>query len=150
MLPKIDIREYQREYHRRYRLTPKNKVYRKHYREINRDYANERNREYYQIHREQILVRMRVTQRKRSQKLKTQVLVYYGADNLLACVKCGFSNIDALTIDHINGNGSKHRRDLCNHSGVSFYYWLVKNNYPEGYQTLCMNCQFIEQDKRKI
>lgn len=44
-------------------------------------------------------------------------------------------------IDHINGNGSKHRKKLNN---TDMYRWLIKNKYPEGFQVLCMNCNFAK------
>jgi len=56
-----------------------------------------------------------------------------------ACVGCAISNIDVLTIDHINGGGTKHRKEIRG----SIYTWLKKNNYPQGFRVLCMNCQFI-------
>ncbi|KKL06542.1 hypothetical protein LCGC14_2595010, partial [marine sediment metagenome] len=37
---------------------------------------------------------------------KPYVLRYYGRGKL-ACVHCGFEDIRALTLDHINGGGSK-------------------------------------------
>ncbi len=82
---------------------------------------------------------------------KTQVLTHYG-NGKLACVRCSFSDIRALSIDHINGGGFKHRRSLGinNGGGLGFYLWLIRNNLPMGYQTLCMNCQYtkkIENDE---
>ena len=61
------------------------------------------------------------------------------------CVKCGFNDLRALSIDHINGGGDKDRREV----DKQIYRWLRKNNYPEGYQTLCMNCQFIKRAENK-
>ena len=70
-------------------------------------------------------------------KLKQEVLEHYGT-----ICPCGFSDQRALSIDHINGKGTKHRRQI----GASrFYIWLRKNNFPDGYQVLCMNCQFIKR-----
>ena len=75
-------------------------------------------------------------------KVKEEVLTHYG-NGKCACVKCDFADIRALSIDHINGGGVSHRRNIkC--GGSSLYIWLRKNKYPEGYQTLCMNCQFIK------
>ena len=79
--------------------------------------------------------------------LKKRVLSYYGGGKL-ACIKCGFSDIRALSIDHINGNGCKHRKKLLT-SGKTFYRWLEKQDYPKGYQTLCMNCQFIKREENR-
>ena len=76
-------------------------------------------------------------------KIKVAVLYHYGKGDC-ACVKCGFRDIRALSIDHIEGNGNKHRKE-DKLSGTSLYRWLMKNNFPEGYQTLCMNCQWIKK-----
>lgn len=53
------------------------------------------------------------------------------------CACCRESNVEFLTIDHINGGGTQHRR-----SGkiVNIYRWLKKQNYPVGYRVLCFNC----------
>ncbi len=48
----------------------------------------------------------------------------------------------ALTVDHIEGGGSKHRREL---RYWSIYKWLVVEGFPSGYQILCMNCQMIKK-----
>jgi ribosomal protein L44E len=80
-----------------------------------------------------------------NRKIKSEVLRHYSLD--LKCQKCGFDNLDALTIDHINGGGREHRKKIG--FGGSFYYWLRRNNYPEGFQVLCMNCQFIKRKKNK-
>lgn len=64
------------------------------------------------------------------------VFRHYGTE----CACCGVSNWEFLTIDHVNGGGNKHRREIGVHSGDAFYVWLIKNNYPEGFRTLCMNC----------
>jgi hypothetical protein len=44
-----------------------------------------------------------------------------------------------LTIDHINGGGSQHRKKIGH---GHFYLWLYNHGYPDGYQVLCMNCNF--------
>jgi RNA 3'-terminal phosphate cyclase len=63
-------------------------------------------------------------------------------------VKGGTQNIIALTIDHINGGGKKHERELKK-KGIMLYDWLIKNNFPpemEGQlQVLCNNCQAIKR-----
>jgi hypothetical protein len=52
------------------------------------------------------------------------------------CACCGENEIKFLTLDHINGNGNKHRK-LINNNLVG---WLKKHNYPKGFQVLCFNC----------
>lgn len=62
---------------------------------------------------------------------------------------CGFIDERALSIDHINGGGMQHRRELSGGgTGINFYRWLRDTGYPEGFQTLCMNCQWIKRIKK--
>jgi hypothetical protein len=68
--------------------------------------------------------------------LKQSTLDHYGNE----CSCCGETRFEFLSIDHINGGGNLHRKEVG--EGTSFYLWLKRNNYPEGFQTLCMNCNF--------
>lgn len=81
-------------------------------------------------------------------RLKHAALTFYGNGNL-ACVLCGEDDVRCLSLDHINGNGHKHRNSLGpkGRGGYHFYLWLSKQGFPNGYRTLCMNCQFRERDK---
>lgn len=58
---------------------------------------------------------------------------------------CEIDDIDVLTIDHINNDGHKHRELV----GVKMYRWLVQNNFPEGFQVLCANCNLKKEIVRK-
>lgn len=69
-------------------------------------------------------------------RIKEIVLDRYGK----ACVCCGETEKVFLTIDHIHNNGAEHRRELSNKGGYAFYLWLIRQDLPEGYQTLCFNC----------
>ena len=75
-------------------------------------------------------------------ELKTEVLTHYG-EGRLACVMCGESRLACLSIDHIEGGGVSNRKEL-NAYGYRFYKRLKKEDFPKGYQTLCMNCQFVK------
>lgn len=77
------------------------------------------------------------------QKFKIKLLTHYGF-GVCACVICGENRLACLSIDHIEGNGAKHRKELRKQR-QSFYYWLKREEYPKGFQTLCMNCQFIKR-----
>lgn len=79
--------------------------------------------------------------REYNERMRLKVLVYYSG-NPLKCACCGEGNIEFLTIDHISGKGNEHRRKNNIRGGQHFYRWLIKNNYPEGFQVLCMNCNF--------
>ena len=74
-------------------------------------------------------------------EVKLEVFTHYG-NNKCACVKCGESRLACLSIDHINGGGNKDRGKRLGHD---FYSYLRKCNYPLGFQTLCMNCQFVKK-----
>lgn len=79
-------------------------------------------------------------------KIKEAAYAAYGG---YICICCGETIQQFLTLDHINNDGCKHRR-LINGpnkpnrngigSGKDLYLWLKKNDYPTGFQILCMNC----------
>lgn len=80
------------------------------------------------------------------QKIKIEVLGFY-SDGIPECNSCGITDLRVLSIDHLENNGGKHRKEVmsANKGGSRFYAWLKKNNYPKSYQVLCMNCQFIKR-----
>jgi len=80
------------------------------------------------------------------QRLKREVLSYYSGGEDPHCVSCGEKRLDCLSIDHINNNGYKEKKET-NKFNHGIYQFLKTKGYPEGYQTLCMNCQFIKRQK---
>lgn len=68
-------------------------------------------------------------------KLKIEIISHY-SHNINACACCGEDMFEFLTIDHINNDGAIHRKNITN----NLYTWLRKNNFPEGFQVLCWNC----------
>jgi len=77
-------------------------------------------------------------------RIKTEVIRHYSP--FLVCVRCGYDDIRALSMDHIDGGGDAHRRRVLGYrGGNSLYYWLRRNQYPPGFQVLCMNCQWIKR-----
>jgi len=87
---------------------------------------------------------MHKRQRQYRQEKKIEVLTHYG-NGKCACVQCGESRLACLSIDHINGNGAQARRENHAKVGSNFYKWLRHKGYPDGYQTLCMNCQYVKR-----
>jgi len=67
------------------------------------------------------------------------------------CVSCGYNkDVRALQIDHINGGGSKERKNI----GNSAHYYLkviesLNNNTSNEYQILCANCNWIKRFENK-
>lgn len=75
------------------------------------------------------------------QALVREVYEYYGG---CYCACCGEDEFLFLTIDHIDNNGSEHRKRLPYGkftTGVNMARWLKKNSYPNGFQVLCINCK---------
>ena len=80
-----------------------------------------------------------VASRKWNLDLKIEVLGHYGG----ICKCCKETDIRFLTIDHIHGGGGAQRKEIFKYKGAgssAFYLWLKRNDYPEGYQVLCWNC----------
>ena len=57
-----------------------------------------------------------------------------------ACSCCGEPDHSFLVTDHIDGGGTKQRRDNGWKGNQRFYAWLEAEGYPPGFQTLCHNC----------
>lgn len=56
------------------------------------------------------------------------------------CACCSVTVPEFLAIDHINGGGNRQRK--VHGSGMQFYLWLKRNDYPEGFRILCHNCNY--------
>jgi hypothetical protein len=76
--------------------------------------------------------------------LKLSVMKYYSG-GIPKCACCPVDDIDVLAIDHIEGGGRKHRKEIGTAGGgAEFYKWLIKQGFPSGYQVLCHNCNFAK------
>ena len=92
--------------------------------------------------RKDVRAKIREYDRKYSKENKMKVLNHYG----IKCAWCGIKNPIVLSIDHIKNDGGEHRRKVSNgDAGCRFYIWLRKNNYPGGFQTLCLNCNYAKR-----
>jgi hypothetical protein len=83
--------------------------------------------------------------------LKYEVMSHYcGGTPHCQCPGCEVTFLGFLSIDHIESNGSTH----VNKSGIKIqgnylHGWLKKNNFPNGFQILCFNCNSSKRDKEK-
>ena len=95
---------------------------------------------YCNYHREKDRIRGRKTSRSAIINLKQECLEYYGKE----CVCCAEKKVEFLTIDHKNGQGNIQRKKLFGYNvgGLHMYRWLKKNNFPNSFQILCMNCNW--------
>ena len=102
---------------------------------------------WYQRNRERVLAQMRARKhtpeelRKitlrvlaRTKALRDEAIAYYGGK----CACCGEDRREFLCIDHTNGGGTQHRREIKGQGSIQL--WLKKNGYPKGFRILCFNC----------
>lgn len=61
------------------------------------------------------------------------------------CVRCGFSDVRALQIDHVNGNGAKERRQFKHYTSCRIMIYQKILNGSKEYQLLCANCNWIKR-----
>ncbi len=87
-----------------------------------------------------------------SKENRLKVLQYYSKhlskSNIPCCNCCGLnSHIEFLTVDHIAGRQEmdsepelKKLKYISKLSGTALVIWIIKNNFPKGFQILCHNC----------
>jgi len=149
-----ECKECTKKYKHNYYLKHKDerREYNAKYREENKEKLRRYNQKYYQENRKKLIEKSIKRSKKWSQKIKKEVLSHYSHKNYPVCKKCGETDMRVLSIDHINGDGAKHRREIFGEnkkSGRHFYKWLQENDYPDGFQVLCMNCQWIKRYENK-
>lgn len=116
-------KEQRKAYRKQYKKSGRKSIIDALWREKNRELIKERDRNY------------RIM-------LKQEVLSHYSG-GIPTCAMCGITNIDLLTIDHIDGGGTKHRKETGG-GGQATYRWLKRNNYPNGYRVLCFGCNVVK------
>ena len=87
--------------------------------------------------------RKKLIQKYRYLQIRNTVIAKY-SDN--TCKICGENDLEVLTIDHIHDNGANHRKIMKN---KNIYEWLKSENYPDGYQVLCFNCNCTKNVYKK-
>ena len=94
--------------------------------------------QYYANNREKLKLKNSKRNKARHNEAKIKVIEHYtGGDIKCMCSGCEVTEIEFLSVEHINGGGQEDR----NKSGArTFYERLVKDNYPEDIEILCFNC----------
>ena len=69
--------------------------------------------------------------------IRTRIILALGG----LCVRCGFSDIRALQIDHVHADAKLDKVK----KGISYYYQTMKNLHSGRYQVLCANCNTIKR-----
>ncbi len=76
--------------------------------------------------------------RQQRERLKREVMEAYGGAK---CCRCSEVDLRFLEIDHIDGGGRKHLREVVGGgAGHALYGWLKRNNFPPGFRVLCRPC----------
>lgn len=79
-------------------------------------------------------VTARANARKQQRATRELAIARYGG----RCACCGEDRFEFLAIDHVEGGGTQHRKEVG--SGTRFYYWLKREGFPAGFRVLCHNC----------
>jgi len=110
----------------------KHNQFSKKWQQNNRDKYNQSQREWHHNNRD----KQNQLRKEERRQLRDEVIDAYGGK----CTCCDETRREYLTIDHTNGGGNKHRREIGATSSDDLYRWLKQNNYPKGFQVLCFNC----------
>lgn len=68
------------------------------------------------------------------------------------CVRCGFTDLRALQIDHVNGGGCQQFKDFPGGLSRSAYFTIVEKSFlakENEYQVLCANCNWIKRHENR-
>ena len=79
------------------------------------------------------------TQTRYRKRIRNEALEAYGGP---ICSCCGETEPLFLAINHIEDGGNEHRRRVGKGGSLQFLQWLRKENYPDGFQILCQNCNW--------
>lgn len=130
----------------------------------NSEYA----RAYYQKHRDRIRTQRKLRQKENTEynrKWRLRNRQRYNNNNRLYRIKrrrkiiehysgippkcscCGEKEYLCLTIDHIDGDGKENRLEI---GQSNIEYWIFKNDFPNGIQILCYNCNFAKAKNNNI
>jgi hypothetical protein len=156
-LSKNNLENYNNKYKNNPDFIQKRKEYTKIFNETHKEYNRKRAEKYRNEHKDEINTRRRARNAKfgnkqveYSKKLKLKVMTHYcNGIPYCMCPKCDETIFEFLSIDHMNGHGTEHRKEIGNY-GMAIYRWLKKNGFPDGYQVLCMNCNWSRSHNKGI
>ena len=116
---------------------------RKHYQRLMADPAFvARKREQGRLFKQRHPAQVREEQRLAYQRIRQEVLTVYGR----RCAQCGFSDIRALQVDHVEGGG---QRDHRAHGALSIYKRAIATFGSGAFQLLCANCNWIKVHEKE-
>jgi superfamily II DNA/RNA helicase len=174
----LEFREKRRAMDKKYRASPDGKKKRKEYSQTPeyRKRANKHAKEYNA--RPEVIARQKNPERMAEAKMirdkpenlasaknerdtrRLIILKHYSKSisnsNIPCCNCCGEnSHADFLAIDHIRGSKQmdlepelKKLKYSSKLKGMNLHRWIIRNNFPDGFQILCSNCNFAKGMKK--
>jgi len=123
---------------------------RKKYRERNPEHVKDLRRQNYTKHKEKNRPRLNKRGTEIRKKTKLDIYTHY-SNGVPKCACCGVSGIEFLTVDHIIPKLEMEKDQKIIKKGFRANFkanrlsqWLIKNNFPKGFQILCWNCNFAK------
>jgi hypothetical protein len=95
--------------------------------------------------RPEVRKRLSLRMRDRTRKKRLEIVESLGSQ----CAICGFIDLRALQIDHVNGGGNREKKEA---KGIFNYYQKILKKVKEGskdYQLLCANHNIIKKFEKK-
>lgn len=136
---RLKVNAYQRNYRKKNidRIRQKQRVDKKKNYHIDIEKSREKKKEYYMENAE----RERKNRRERNRKIRLEIIALLGGK----CSKCGFSDVRALQLDHVHGDGKADRAKHRSNPEIYQRYVLrqIKNG-STAYQLLCANHNLIK------
>lgn len=119
-----------------FKLSPEKLAYQRDYYQKHKDKYREYSKKRQALARKnpELKAKMVASSLLSSRNARKSVVDHYGGK----CACCGESNYEFLAIDHVNGGGTRLRREKIQSSRN--YYKIKKEGYPDTYRILCHNC----------
>jgi hypothetical protein len=116
---------------------------------VNADSINRRGYDYRKANAVHIKQRKAVYRKVNADRIKQRDAIYrkkaraeaFEAYGGMICTHCGETNLNCLTLDHIEQDGAEQRRNGQSTGGV-LYVNLRKRGFPPGFRVLCFNCNW--------
>lgn len=79
--------------------------------------------------------------------VKRQIVLAVYTKQTFKCQKCGFDDMNCLVLDHVNDDSwHNHNPYTC---GSENYSEAIRENFPDKFQVLCRNCNWLKELERR-
>ena len=119
--------------------TPEYKAKRKEERKRPETLAKEKTRQQQPDYKE----KTRIRQQEKRMKVYSVYSKRHSNSDIPCCRCCEETMMEFLAVDHIDGRKNLPEKEK-NLRSINLVNFLIKNNFPEGYQILCHNCNMAK------